>query len=360
MIRMDDFNPDWVSPPGDTIIGLLDEFGFSVEEFGRRVGLPRSKTDKLLSGDVSIEDSIAYRLESTFNVSSQFWLSRDEVYQNFKKKTLEKQKGWLDSLPISDMVKYGWIPRSNKSTNRFVDCLKFFNASSINEWEANFRQSLPVAFRKSLTFKTDPVSVYAWLNQAKNLSSKVRCYPWDRDMLLESIPLIRSLTTEPEPSVFLPKLRKIFADSGVAFVVVSTPSGCRASGATCFFEKEKPTIVMSFRYKTDDHFWFTLFHEIAHLILHDTNKEVFLEGTGVTDCNSFEIEANEFSSNILIPEEYRSELLKLKKSDWRKIVRFAKKIGVSKGIVLGQLQHVGNIDHAYLNRLKVRYTWSDD
>jgi Zn-dependent peptidase ImmA (M78 family)/plasmid maintenance system antidote protein VapI len=360
MIRMDDFNPDWVSPPGDTIIGLLDEFGFSVEELGRRIGLPRSKTDKLLTGDVSIEDSIAHRLESTFNVSSKFWLSRDEVYQNFKRKSLEKQKGWLASLPVSDMVKYGWIPRSNKNTNRFVDCLKFFNVSSINEWEVNFSKSLSVAFRKSLTFKTDPISVFAWLNRAKSLSAEVKCYSWDRDMLIESIPLIRELTTEPEPSIFLPKLRQILADSGVAFVVVKTPTGCRASGATCFFEKDKPTIVMSFRYRTDDHFWFTLFHEIAHLILHCTNQELFIEGLGLTECESFEIEANEFASNILIPKEYRSELLSFKKRDWKKVVRFAKKIGISKGIVLGQLQHMGNIDHAYLNRLKVRYTWSDD
>ncbi|WP_221050790.1 ImmA/IrrE family metallo-endopeptidase [Shewanella carassii] len=357
---MDDFNPDWVSPPGDTIVGLLDEFGFSVEELGRRIGLPRNKTDKLISGDVSIEDHIAYRLESTFNVPSQFWLSRDEIYQNFKMKSLEREKRWLDSLPISDMVKYGWIPRINKGDNRVVDCLKFFNVSSINEWEDDFKNSLPVAFRKSLTFKTDPVSVYTWLNQAKHLSNSIRCYPWDRDMLLESIPSIRALTTEPEPSIFLPKLEKIFADSGVAFVVVRTPSGCRASGATCFFEIEKPTIVMSFRYRTDDHFWFTLFHEIAHLILHSTNKEIFIEDSSVSDCDSLEIEANEFASNVLIPNEYRSELLKLKKSDWKKIVRLAKKIGVSKGIVLGQLQHVGNIDHAYLNRLKVRYTWSND
>ncbi|MBB1318162.1 ImmA/IrrE family metallo-endopeptidase [Shewanella sp. SR43-4] len=359
MIHSNDFYPDWVSPPGETIVELLDECGLSAEELGRKIGLSVHKSYKLLAGELKIENSLAYQLESTFNVSSRFWITRDEIYQDFKSRIEVKERDWLSALPIADMVKWGWIPKQAKNTTRISACLDFFNVRSIDEWYENFNNSTQVSFRTSSKLKADPIAVYTWLNQARILSNNIRCYQWDKDMLIEAIPRIRKLTSVSDPEIFIPELKKIFADTGVKFVIVKTPSGCRASGATCFFKKEIPTIVMSFRYKTDDHFWFTLFHEVAHLILHSSN-EIFIEGNDVSEIDDLkEKEANEFAAKILVPEEYQSELKMLYKNDWKKIVRFSKKVGVSKGIILGQLQHIGNIDHAYLNRLKVRYTWSE-
>jgi hypothetical protein len=77
--------------------------------------------------------------------------------------------------------------------------------------------------------------------------------------------------------IFIPYIRGLLATAGVSLVVLPTPRGCRASGATCFFTPDRATLVMSFRYLTDDHFWFTLFHEIGHLILHEAVR-VRVEG----------------------------------------------------------------------------------
>ncbi|OTA17658.1 transcriptional regulator [Xenorhabdus vietnamensis] len=362
MISSKDFKPDWISPPGDTIVELLDEFGLSVEELSKKIGLSPKKGQQLIDGKLTICESIASRLESTLRVSSGFWLTRDSQYQNFKLQLQEQEKAWLDLLPISDMVKYGWIPKRAPRTERVKHCLRFFNEDSITNWFINFHSnSFSVAYRSSNILKNEPTSVYTWLAFARNISLRTNCLPWDKELLKDVVPEIRKLTNESSPKIFVPELKRLLSEVGVVFVIARTPSGCRASGATCFFEKNKATLVMSFRYLTDDHFWFTLFHEIGHLILHSDNREFHIEDNGISGMPQIkEDEANKFAVDTLIPEKYQSEMKKIYKNDWKKIVRLSKKIGVSKGILLGQLQHLGNIDYAYLNRFKVRYKWENN
>lgn len=362
MIHANDFHPDWISPPGETIVELLDESGLSIEELSRKIGLSSRKSQQLLDGELTICQSLASKLESTLKVSSRFWLSRDSQYQSFKKQLEAKEQNWLDLLPISDMVKFGWIPKLSLRSTRVKECLSFFSQSSIDLWYEDYaNNSVSVAYRTSNTFSIEPVSVFTWLQYARKVTDKTEISPWDREKLTDAIPEIRTLTNEPNPQVFVPKLSKILAEAGVVFVIAKTPTGCRASGATCFFEQDKATLVMSFRYLTDDHFWFTLFHEIGHLILHSQEQDTRIEGRGIEGLSSEEeTEANEFAANTLIPKIYQKELNSFYKRDWKKIVRFARKVGVSKGIVLGQLQYMGNIDYAYLNKLKVRYKWAKD
>lgn len=361
MILNNEFNPDWISPPGETIVELLDELGLSIEELSCKIGLSSKKSQQLLDGDLSICQSLASKLESTLKVSSKFWLSRDSQYQSFKEKLKVKEKTWLELLPIADMVKFGWIPKRSLRSTRVRECLNFFNQSTIDSWYSDYDSNqISVAYRASNSFTTEPVSVFTWLQYAHKITSKTNVLPWDREILIDSIPEIRALTNEPNPQVFIPQLKRIFADAGVVFVIAKTPTGCRASGATCFFERNKATLVMSFRYLTDDHFWFTLFHEIGHLVLHTQEHPVRIEGRGIEGITNIEEEeANEFASTTLIPNIYHKEMSSFYKKDWKKIVRFSKKVGVSKGIVLGQLQHMRNIDYAYLNKLKVRYKWAN-
>ena len=113
---------------------------------------------------------------------------------------------------------------------------------------------------------------------------------------------------------------------------------------------------MSFRYLTDDHFWFSFFHEIGHLLLHGNNG-LILEGLAEVK-NDAEDEANEFAARTLIPAEHLETLLGLRRVS-REIMRFAASIGISSGIVVGQLQHRGMIGHGQLNSLKRRFVWDD-
>ena len=71
------------------------------------------------------------------------------------------------------------------------------------------------------------------------------------------------------------------------------------------FSPNKALLQLSFRYLSDDHFWFTFFHEAGHLILH-SKSALFLEGAKNVDA--CELEANEFAARILVPSEFQKRL----------------------------------------------------
>ncbi|MGC0950894.1 ImmA/IrrE family metallo-endopeptidase [Pantoea agglomerans] len=358
MIGTLDFSPDRVSPPGDTIIDLMDEHGLSDEELSKKIGLPTLKGQQLLRGDMHLNECMALRLQDIFDVSVDFWLKREGAYRKHIEHLKAVNKEWLDSLPVKDMVNYGWIPKASTRELKFKHCLDFFGINSVNDFTRKINNDAPlVAFRKSLSLKTVPMADLAWIIKAKELSKSYTCNSWDKENLKSLIPEIRQLSNEPDLRKFIPQLKEMFAQAGVSFIVLPTPSGCRASGATCFFEPNRATLIVSFRHLTDDHFWFTLFHEIGHLILHDA---INIRIEGETELSSKEEdEADQFAVDALIPKHFQEKIKGFRAKDWKEIVRTAKKIGIPKGIVLGHLQHIGNIPYSHLNRLKVRYNKDD-
>ncbi|HET9958574.1 MAG TPA: ImmA/IrrE family metallo-endopeptidase [Polyangiaceae bacterium] len=191
------------------------------------------------------------------------------------------------------------------------------------------------------------------MRQGEILANGVLCKPWDPERFQEQIPRIRDLCNKKIPSIF-PTLQSLCSDCGVAAIVLQAPSGCRASGATRFLSPSKALLLLSFRYLSDDHFWFSFFHEAGHLLLHG-ERFVSVEGMD-RSTSSQEHEANQFAANVLIPPEERQRMLALR-SEFREIVRFALRIGVSPGVVVGQLQHAGRLGPHQQNRLKRRFSW---
>jgi hypothetical protein len=252
------------------------------------------------------------------------------------------------------MVEYGWLDRDLFTADPAAACLRFFGVADIQAWRATYRNVLEMAaFRTSPTFKSLPGSLAAWLHQGEVESRSLECRPWDPKAFQRALFEMRPLTRKRDPKFFLPELKQRCADYGVAVAIVRAPAGCRASGATRFLSTSKALLLLSFRYLSDDHFWFTFFHEAGHLVLH-SKKSLFLEGGNTPGAE--ELEANEFSAGILIPPEFLSkfEHLKVERHDIR---NFAKTIGVSPGIVLGQLQYRGRARPNQLHMLKVRFGW---
>jgi Zn-dependent peptidase ImmA (M78 family) len=185
----------------------------------------------------------------------------------------------------------------------------------------------------------------------------LKCAAWSPDLFRQKLNAIRALTREPDPDVFVPELQRLWAACGVAVVPLRAPKTCKASGAALFLSPSRPLLMLSFRYLSDDHLWFTFFHEAGHLLLHG-DRCVFVDGEGAAS-GAEEEEANRFAAETLIPPEYEEELLRLT-ADKRAVVKFAKRVGVARGVVVGQLQHRDILKRNQLNDLKHRYEWGED
>jgi HTH-type transcriptional regulator / antitoxin HigA len=352
-----EFCPDWASAPGDTIADILRERDLSEVEFARRIGHTPDDVKALLQGRATITIAIARRLERVLGASVEFWISRDFQYRQDVARLQVAHKEWLAELPVGDMIKFGWLVPTPHPSEEVDACLRFFDVPSVGVWREVYGGLLQMAaFRTSNSLDSRPAAVAAWLRRGEIEAQAIDCHPWNAKQFQESLPYIRSLTREKDPDRFIPALQKCCAESGVAVTIVRGPAGCRSSGATRFLTRDKALLLLSFRYLTDDHFWFSFFHEAGHLLLHG-EKGFFLEGVD-TPSTTEEEEANEFAARTLVPPEFQPTLFKLRANS-RELIRFAMRVGVSPGIIVGQLQHLGRIGYEQLNGLKRRFKWMD-
>jgi len=350
------FLPDWVSAPGETIVDILQERNLSQNQFALLMGSTSDDVKDLLYGRSSITIAVARKLSRILGASVEFWMLRDFQYREDTARIKALEDEWLTNLPFGDMIKFGWLKPVPRPSDVLDACLHYFGVSSVKSWMNQYGHiSRMAAFRKSPLFDAKPTVVATWLRQGEIEATRIECKPWDANCFQQSLSSIRSLTRIKDPNRFLPILKKYCADSGVAVAIVRTPSGCQINGATRFLSATKAHILLSFRFLTDDNFWFTFFHEAGHLVLHGKDG-FFLEGTNIS--NKEEEEANIFATQILIPPEYQAGLLNLK-ADSLKVIKFAVEIGVAPGIIVGQLQHLGKIEHDQLNKLKRYYRWEN-
>lgn len=361
------FRPDWASAPGETIADLLAERDLSIDDFARLMDCTQEEARNLLEGRATISIGIARRLEKALGASVEFWISRDYQFREDISRLHKAEQDWLRELPIGDMIRFGWLSPPHPS-NEAAACLGFFGVSSIAAWrQAYGGLQHMAAFRASRAFDSRPASVATWLRLGEIEAEQIETKPWDPVQFEKSLSALRYLTRRHDPGRFIPELRERCAETGVAVAVVRAPTGCRASGAVRFLTPSKALVQLSFRYLSDDQFWFTFFHEAGHLLLH-RERIALLEARRGDRCGLLEgadplsaaeeQEANEFAASTLIPPEFRMGLENVP-LDPRAVIRFSVQLGVSPGVVVGQLQHLGRIAPSRLSRLKRRYRWED-
>lgn len=355
MTETNTFRPNWASAPGDTIADVLEEKQLSLAAFSKHIGCSIDETEDLLAGRIAMSLGLARKLHAEIGATVEFWMSRDFHYrESVGRLNSVETKDWIAELPIGDMVRFGWM-HAVDATREFAACLRFFDVPDIAAWRRRYALLQErVAFRSSPSFESRPGSVAAWLRQGEIEAQSIKCKPWNPEVFGAQLTETRSLTRQKDPAQFVPRIRNLCAAAGVAVVIVRAPNGCRASGATHFLSDRQALLQLSFRYLSDDQFWFSFFHEAGHLLLHG-REGFFLEGMG-SPATPQEQEANAFAEHTLIPPEWRDNMLALR-TDSREVMRFARKLGIAPGIVVGQLQHYGRVKRNHLNGLKRRFTW---
>ena len=361
MTTLSEFNPDWFSPPSESIRYLLRHKPVSADFLASHLHGGAQTLRGLFDGTVTIDREIAESLANVLGGTSHFWLTRQAKFDNALQRVTQLTSDddlndWLSQIPTP-----GPKPRGRMTATRRVAELQrrlvFYNVANLTSWNKRYGTfGSSIHFRKSSAYREVSGPVSMWLRLGELESDMITTRPWNAESLRDRLPSIRKLCRVGRPARFLPRLRALFSESGVAMTVVPSPTGCPACGATKWLSPDKAMILMSFRYRTDDQFWFTLFHEIGHLLLHESGT--FVDGDLTLPEDRFETEANDFARDCIIPPERRSEFEDLA-HDYRSVVRFSVSVNISPGLAVGQLQHEGQIEYDRLNFLKRRWTWSE-
>ncbi|MEA5507656.1 helix-turn-helix domain-containing protein [Halotia wernerae UHCC 0503] len=357
------YTPDYVSPPGETLLEVLEEWGMSQADLAERTGRPKKTINEIINGKAALTSETALQLERVLNIPASFWNNRERQYREAlarqdEQERLKKQVAWLDHIPVKAMIKSEWIQYYQDKVEQLREVLNFFAVASPEQWRAVWYKT-NVYFRKFQAFPSDPGAVTAWLRRGEIEAAEIACASYDANKFREVLQKIRTLTVEP-PDIFQPEVVRLCAEAGVAVVFVPQIPKTRTSGATHWLKPDKALIQLSLRYKTNDHLWFAFFHEAGHILLHG-KRDFFLEGTGVVSVEDQqkEQEANRFAADILIPpadlKRFLTSVPQLSKAN---ITDFSCEIGIAPGIIVGRLQHDEVLPPSYCNDLKQKLEWS--
>lgn len=349
-----EYAPDVVSTPGETVAEALNEHLMTQAELAERTGRPKKTINEIIKGKAAITPETALQLERVLGIPASFWNNRERHYRVYlarkeEQKQLQVQMGWLREMPVQHMINRGWVRKCEDKVDQLRELLGFFGVASPEQWRQMWMAPQAV-FRRSPAFESAPCAVATWLRRGEIEARGISCMPFDRQRFQHALGLARKLTLKP-PEVFEPELVRICAQAGVALVFLPEIPKSRVSGVARWLNPSKALIQLSLRYKSDDHLWFTFFHEAGHILLHG-KREVFVDVEGMK--NEKEDEANRFAANKLIPPLQYRQLLDTAPFSKSKLKSFARQADIAPGIVVGRLQHDGCLPYSYCNDLKQR------
>jgi len=344
-----------LSVPGETILETIEHMKMSQAELAERMGKTASKINDLIHGKEPITVNTALQLEKVLGIPADFWLAREASYREKLGRIEEEEKiecwvPWAKLHPLKELRKLGFISHDKLESGTVRDLLLFYGIVSPEQWEIMYVPQYRVAnYRKSGAYQASVACITSWLRIGEQQMQKLELPNYSKDGFKKTLEGIRNLARN-HPMDFAAELQKRCVETGVGLVYTEMIPSAPISGAARWIGGS-PMIQLTDRGKFNDKFWFTFFHEAAHILLHG-KKEVFLEEVSdhVEDAGKEE-EANEFAANWLLPEDFIKDVPMRITDDV--IVAIASKYKMHPGIVVGRLQKMGRLQYSEGRKFKV-------
>lgn len=352
--------------PGYYVKDYIDEQGITQEELAKRLQTTPKYISDLVNGRINLTDETVLKLSIVFGTSTKLWLNLNQKYIE-KKLEIEKRIRIDQECELVKKIDYkfwidlGLVKATSVTAEMVQELQRYFKVSSLNVLS---QRDFLIQYRTSVSEVTDVnvINANAWVQTAINIGIQSEVEPFDKKKLLEAISEIRSMTVQ-RPEDFYPRLKEVLASCGVALVLLPNLKNCGVNGAVKWLGKDKVVLALNDRRKYADIFWFALFHELGHVLQQRIKvllvSEIKKAGLETDELmQRLEAEADRFSRNTLIPQTEYDEFVRMNSSAFSAegIRRFAARINVQPGIVVGRLQHDGYLtNQTTLNSLKIKY-----
>lgn len=308
----------------------MEQNDLSVRDLIPLIG-SRAKVSEILAGKREITMSMARALHEHLGIPAAVLLQRGQSLVADDAENIQ----W-NRFPIKTLVDAGWIKRG--SVNEDACALM----KSLSQ-RGGGTKACATLFRKTrnsrANAKTDAYALIAWCwhvraqAAAMPIKAKYRSSTITHQFLRKLAALSRS---EDGPI----KARDYLAVHGIALVIVPHLPRTYLDGAALKLDDGRPVVAITLRYDRIDHFWFCLFHELAHIAKHlDGDSEPFFDDLSLEAADGKEEEADEYASEGLIPEKCWAEFSARSDFSPLGVMNFADRIKVHPAIVAGRIRH---------------------
>jgi len=355
-------------PPGEYLQEVVDELGVTQADLARRMGRPAQAINEIIKGEKAITPETALQLEQVVGVAAHIWTGLETKFQLVKARqraqTQQEEeanslKHWLQGLSYPVLAKFAGLAEATKPVDKVREIRGYLGLSSLNNLEGV--AALRPAFRQSRQVDVSQLGLAVWLRRAERVAQAMDTADFGRTRLLDCLPGIRAMTNQP-PEIFGPALRDQLAACGVAFIMQKSLPKTGVQGATFWLTPRKAVLVLTIRGAWADMFWFSLFHELGHLVLHGKNRTFLEDDSNDPDLRELESAADAFAADRLIPANDFEAFLGETGGHFSKIAvrTFAEHVGIDPGIVVGRLQHRNLVQPRVLKGLRGRFVWADE
>lgn len=354
--------------PGKKIESLLKANSMTRKELAARTTVTEKHISTLISGERNITASFARKLGYVFDgYDARYWMQLQNDYDSAELEKKERNNITDEEFAVlkhlDDVIRYYVSKDSIRQSDSPADkVMKLRSLLKISDLSLMPKVSYNAAYRAQLTSNAmvDPYVLFAWQSICEAETREIPASAaLDVSLLKDRLNDIRELMFD-RLAGGLNKLQKIMSECGIRFNVVRNFRGAPVQGFIKNITDEKSglqelILCLTLRGARADTFWFTLFHEIAHVINGDY-KAKFVDFD--SENSEAETKADNFARDFLIPpKEYLSFIREHNPVNWGDIEEFAKKIGVAPFIVLGRLQKDQVLDWSEYTGHVVKYKW---
>ena len=336
--------------PGVTLREKLEELQITPKEFAIRTGKPIKTISNVLNGKSSITPEMAVQFEKVLNIPASFWMAKQANYYEYVAREKEKEEltesiEWSKKFPYNDLAKLGYVAFTKDAKEKAENLLSFFNISKSKAWEEIYiNQQVPVFFRISLKKSKNPHSLSAFLRIGEIEASKIVAPSFKKAKLREILKNLKDIMYK-ESRNFLEEIKEYSLSAGVKIIFTPGLPNTAINGVVRWLN-DNPVIQITDRFKRYDIFWFSLFHEFGHILLHSNKKDIFLEEIENTKSKpKEEVEADKFAEEFLLSHKNYTkiidELNSLPDKNPSKILNiikdYAEVLNIHKDIIIGRI-----------------------
>ncbi len=348
-----EFNDRIAFHPGYYVKEVIEDSGLTQEDFAKRLGTTPKNLSILVRGEQRLSIDIALKLARLLDTSVDYWLNLQKIYDSlcaeFKSgEELLEESRIFNNIDYNYFKEfYGFPSLSRKVDEQIIEVRKFLKVASLAVLK---KADMAVRFRgvPGALSEANIIKANIMVQIATNIVLKTEAPKYDKTLFEEAVNY--ALTLTKEHSKFYPLLKESLRNAGVIFVILPNMPGSKINGATKKVGN-KIMLMVNDRRLYSDTFWFTLFHEISH-ILKDDHGISFESEVGEQE----EI-ANQFAEDMLIPNEQYQKFIEKDEFNLVSIKEFASQIDRDPGIVLGRLLKEGKVNYkdVSLNSLRHKY-----
>lgn len=326
-----EYNDTIAFHPGYYLKELVDESSLTQEDFAKRLGTTPKNLSILIRGEQSLSIDLATKLSRMLGTTIAYWLNLQQAYDE-KLAEIQSTEELKRERNVFKLIDYKYfrihfkLPELSRRVDEQIKRVReFLSISSLTVLE---EENLAVNFRsysKDLS-RSNTVNANAMVQIGINQTIKTKIPKYNKKMFEKAVSF--ALTQTMNHSGFLPAIKKAFGEAGVALVALPNLKNSGISGATKRVDG-KIMLMVNDRRHYEDTFWFTLFHEIGHILNSDLGASLY---------NEAESEADHYAQSQLIPQErYEEFIQKHEFFDESIISQFSREIDRDPGIVLGRL-----------------------